>query len=163
VLCRMGGVGTYIAFRLSVSLLVQYVGRQTLSCDRRYSSPLPFIEIETPSSYVAVKAITTINKQCYLGKNASGTCSYHWVLNINALFSLLHRACCRVTQLLYQLLHIYKIYKMYTLKHLNIKNAPTCFGPRTIVREPYAATIPNWYSEINVTFYSDFIEDDMAP
>jgi len=28
------------------------------------------------------------------------------------LFSLLHRACCRVTQLLYQLLHIYKVYKM---------------------------------------------------
>jgi len=32
------------------------------------------------------------------------------------LFSLLHRACCRVTQLLYQLMHIYKIYKIYTLK-----------------------------------------------
>jgi len=31
--------------------------------------------------------------------------------------SLLHRACCRVTQLLYQPLHIYKIYKIYTLKH----------------------------------------------
>jgi len=30
------------------------------------------------------------------------------------LFSLLHRACCRVTQLLYQLMHLYKI---YTLKH----------------------------------------------
>jgi len=29
-------------------------------------------------------------------------------------FSLLYRACCRVTQLLYQPLHIYKI---YTLKH----------------------------------------------
>jgi len=29
-------------------------------------------------------------------------------------FSLLHRACCRVTQLLYQLMHLYKI---YTLKH----------------------------------------------
>jgi len=34
-----------------------------------------------------------------------------------------------VTQLLYQLLHIYKIYKIYKI-------------------------IPNWYSEINVTFYS---------
>jgi len=33
------------------------------------------------------------------------------------LFLLLHRACCRVTQLLHQPLHIYKIYKMYTLKH----------------------------------------------
>ena len=33
------------------------------------------------------------------------------------IFSLLHRACCRVTQLLYQVLHIYKIYKIYTLKH----------------------------------------------
>jgi len=32
------------------------------------------------------------------------------------LFSLLHRACCRVTQLLHQPLHIYKIYKIYTLK-----------------------------------------------
>jgi len=32
-------------------------------------------------------------------------------------FSLLRRACCRVTQLLRQLLHIYKIYKIYTLKH----------------------------------------------
>ena len=30
------------------------------------------------------------------------------------LFTLSHRACCRVTQLLYQLMHIYKI---YTLKH----------------------------------------------
>jgi len=50
------------------------------------------------------------------------------------LFSLLHRACCRVTQLLHQLLHIYKIYEIYTLEH---KNAPTCFGPRTIIREPY--------------------------
>jgi len=33
------------------------------------------------------------------------------------LFSLLHRACCRVTQLLHQPLYIYKIYKIYTLKH----------------------------------------------
>jgi len=32
------------------------------------------------------------------------------------LFSLLHRACCRVTQLLHQPLRIYKIYKIYTLK-----------------------------------------------
>jgi len=39
-----------------------------------------------------------------------------------------------VTQLLHQQLHIYKIYKMYTL---NIKNAPTCFGPKTILRELY--------------------------
>jgi len=30
---------------------------------------------------------------------------------------LLHRACCRVTQLLHQPLHIYKICKIYTLKH----------------------------------------------
>ena len=34
----------------------------------------------------------------------------------NELFLLLHRACCRVTQLLYQTLHINKIYKIYTLK-----------------------------------------------
>jgi len=33
------------------------------------------------------------------------------------VISLLHRAYFRVTQLLYQLLHIYKIYKIYTLKH----------------------------------------------
>ena len=33
------------------------------------------------------------------------------------LFLLLHRACCQVTQLLHQPLHIYKIYKIYTLKH----------------------------------------------
>jgi len=33
------------------------------------------------------------------------------------LFSLLHRACCRVTQLLHQPLHIYKIYKIYKLKY----------------------------------------------
>ena len=40
--------------------------------------------------------------------------------NINSefyIFSLLHRACCWITQLLYQLLHIYKIYKIYTLKN----------------------------------------------
>jgi len=29
------------------------------------------------------------------------------------LFLLLHRACCRVTQLLHRQLHIYKIYKFY--------------------------------------------------
>jgi len=33
------------------------------------------------------------------------------------LISLLHRACCRVTQLLHQVLHMYKIYKIYTLKY----------------------------------------------
>jgi len=33
------------------------------------------------------------------------------------LFLLLYRACCRVTQLLHQPLHIYQIYKIYTLKH----------------------------------------------
>jgi len=33
------------------------------------------------------------------------------------LFSLLHLACCQVTQLLYQPLHIYKIYKINPLKH----------------------------------------------
>ena len=33
------------------------------------------------------------------------------------LFLLLHRACCRVTQLLHQRLDIYKIFKIYTLKH----------------------------------------------
>ena len=32
-------------------------------------------------------------------------------------FLLLHRACCRFTQLLHQPLYIYKIYKIYTLKH----------------------------------------------
>jgi len=41
--------------------------------------------------------------------------------NINqirdVLFLLLHHACCRVTQLLHQPLHIYKIYKIYALKH----------------------------------------------
>ena len=36
------------------------------------------------------------------------------VNNDNHLFSLLHRAYCRVIQLLYQLMHIYKI---YTLKY----------------------------------------------
>jgi len=34
------------------------------------------------------------------------------------LFSLLHRACCRVTQLLHQPLHIYKIYKNLHIKTL---------------------------------------------
>ena len=51
----------------------------------------------------------------------------------NYLFSLLHRACCRVTQLLHQPLHIYKIYKILHIKI--IKNVPTCFGPKTILRE----------------------------
>jgi len=27
----------------------------------------------------------------------------------------------------------------------------------------HAATIPNWYSEINVTIYSDFSKDNMTP
>ena len=33
------------------------------------------------------------------------------------LFPLLHRACCRFTQLLHQPLHMYRIYNIYTLKH----------------------------------------------
>ena len=38
-----------------------------------------------------------------------------WFLPVgHYLFSLLHHACCRVTQLLYQLMHLYKI---YTVKH----------------------------------------------
>jgi len=37
--------------------------------------------------------------------------------NFRIFFLLLHRACCRVTQLLHQRLHIYEIYKIYTLKH----------------------------------------------
>jgi len=32
---------------------------------------------------------------------------------LNGLFLLLHRACCRVTQLLHQPMHIYKFYKFY--------------------------------------------------
>ena len=34
------------------------------------------------------------------------------------LFSLLHRACCRVTQSLHQRLHIYNIYKILHIKTL---------------------------------------------
>jgi hypothetical protein len=43
-----------------------------------------------------------------------------------SVFSLLHRACCRVTQLLYQPMHIYKIYKtlhiktLKTLQHVSV-------------------------------------------
>ena len=51
------------------------------------------------------------------------------------LFSLLHRACCRVTRLLHQPLHIHKIYKILHIKTFKI--APTCFGPKTILRELY--------------------------
>jgi len=36
------------------------------------------------------------------------------------LLLLLHGACCRVTQLLYQPLHIYKMYKIYTLKRFDM-------------------------------------------
>jgi len=44
--------------------------------------------------------------------------SFHKLIStMHCIFSLLHRACCRFTRLLYQLLHIYKIYKIYTLKH----------------------------------------------
>ena len=42
---------------------------------------------------------------------------YIYCHKVIELFSLLHRACCQVTQLLYQPLHIYKIYKIFTLKH----------------------------------------------
>ena len=38
------------------------------------------------------------------------------------IYILLHRACCRVTQLLHQPLHIYKIYEIYTLKHKNLSD-----------------------------------------
>jgi len=47
------------------------------------------------------------------------------------LFSLLHRACCRVTQLLHQPLHIYKIYKIVhiktlkTLRHVSVLRPPS--------------------------------------
>jgi len=34
---------------------------------------------------------------------------------------------------------------------------------RALFATQHAATIPNRYSEINVTFYSDFSKDDMAP
>jgi len=34
--------------------------------------------------------------------------------------SLLHRACCRVTQLLHQPLHIYKIYTSKTLRRVSV-------------------------------------------
>jgi len=44
-------------------------------------------------------------------------CSLFMHNKLQYIFSLLHRACCQVTQLLYQPLHIYKIYKIYTLKH----------------------------------------------
>jgi len=37
--------------------------------------------------------------------------------SLKLVFLLLHRACCRVTKLSHQPLHIYKIYKIYTLKH----------------------------------------------
>jgi len=40
-----------------------------------------------------------------------------WQVDNELLFSLFHRACCWVTQLLHQPLHIHNIYKMYTLKH----------------------------------------------
>jgi len=46
----------------------------------------------------------------------AGEESRNFVFNFFS-FSLLQRACCWVTQLLYQLMHIYKIYKLYTLKH----------------------------------------------
>ena len=35
-------------------------------------------------------------------------------LKVGVLFLLLHRECCRDTQLLHQTLHIYKIYKIFT-------------------------------------------------
>ena len=47
--------------------------------------------------------------------------------------------CYKNTQLLHQPLHIHKIFIKFT--PLNIKNAPTCFGPKTIIRELY---IPCW-------------------
>jgi len=36
------------------------------------------------------------------------------------LFLMLQRACCRVTQLLHQLLHIYKIYTLKTLRRVSV-------------------------------------------
>ena len=36
------------------------------------------------------------------------------------MFLLLHRACCRVTQLLHQQLHIYKMYKILHIKTLKM-------------------------------------------
>jgi len=38
-----------------------------------------------------------------------------------------------VIELLHQPLHIYKIYKILHIK--NIKSAPTCFGPKSILTE----------------------------
>ena len=121
------------------------------------------------------------------------------------LFSSLHRACCRVTQLIHQLMHLYKIYNIYTLKtlrhvsvlgpssgshivpvkvtiksHINFAvpvgycgSMPCCVMLCCEVcpaghswhsyTTRHTATTPNWYSEINVTFYSDFSKDDTAP
>jgi len=45
-----------------------------------------------------------------------GICSKYTTMKM-IVFLLLQPACCWVTQLSYQLLHIYKIYEIYTLKH----------------------------------------------
>ena len=90
------------------------------------------------------------------------------------LFSLLHSACCWVTQLLYQLLHIYQIYKIYiktleTLPHVSVLGPSsgshivhakvtleivTLISLYQLVLWQHAGTIPNWCSEINVILYS---------
>jgi len=69
------------------------------------------------------------------------------------LFSLLHRACCRVTQLLYQLLHIYEIYKTYTLKMLRHVSV---LGPSSgshIVLAPRTETCRSIFNVLMCKFY----------
>ena len=64
-------------------------------------------------SGVTASYVANICLDCY--RHTSALSTFQLILFIY-FFSLLHRACCRVTQLLYQPLHIYKIYKIYTLK-----------------------------------------------
>jgi len=45
-------------------------------------------------------------------------CIYVYINQIIAFISLLHRACCRVTQLVYQLMHLYEKLHIKTLKLL---------------------------------------------
>jgi len=60
----------------------------------------------------------------------------HWT-NILTIFSLLYRACCQVTQLFYQPLHLYEFIKFTPL---NTKNAPTCIS--AVVGKMSNLTIP---------------------
>jgi len=77
------------------------------------TTPRPLYPRERPSIYCTVQS-HPVRIESFSEKKDVNYCFMHSINSEERFFLLLHSACCRVTQLLYQLMHLYKI---YTLKH----------------------------------------------